>query len=82
MLDSPALAHSQPSISLVYGQPTFAGDAPIHFMGPIERALRYPTASTHWPRNIALGGVLTFLSFLVIPLIFVYGYGIAVIRTV
>lgn len=50
-------------------------------MVSFEQALRYPTTSDHWLRNIAVGGILTYLSVFVLPLIFVYGYGIRVISS-
>lgn len=48
-------------------------------MDSIERILTYPTEGDDWPRTILIGGVLTFLGFLVVPLFLVYGYAVRVI---
>lgn len=40
----------------------------------IEAGVRYPTAHEDWVKIIVIGGVLTFLGFLVLPLFVVYGY--------
>lgn len=45
----------------------------------IGRAIRYPMVREEWWKTVAIGGVLIIFSFLVIPLIAVYGYLITVI---
>jgi hypothetical protein len=46
----------------------------------LERAVRYPTESEEWVKTVLLGGVLLLFSWLIIPLILVYGYLIRVLR--
>lgn len=46
----------------------------------IERALAYPTASDDWIKTLLIGGALTLLSVLVIPIIPLYGYLVRVLR--
>jgi len=50
-------------------------------MRSLSDALAYPTEDEDWLRTVAIGGVLTFLSFLIVPLFIVYGYVVRVIRT-
>lgn len=47
----------------------------------IERALTYPTNSDDWIKSLLIGGVLTLLAVLIVPLFFVYGYLIRVLRS-
>jgi hypothetical protein len=47
----------------------------------LEQAINYPRNSEDALRTIIIGGVLTLLGFLVVPLFFVYGYLIDVLRT-
>lgn len=49
-------------------------------MRALNDTLRYPTVGEDWMRTILIGGVLSFLGFLLIPLLFVYGYLMRVIR--
>lgn len=46
----------------------------------IEGAFTYPTDRDDWIKNLLIGGVLTFLGFLLIPLFVVYGYMVRSIR--
>jgi hypothetical protein len=47
----------------------------------IERALTYPTNADDWVKSLLIGGVLTLLAVLVVPLFFLYGYLIRVLRS-
>lgn len=47
-----------------------------------EAALNYPRNSDSAIKTIAIGGVLLFLSFLVVPTFFVFGYVVRVLRNV
>ncbi len=49
-------------------------------MARLESAIRYPSTREDWYIVIAIGGVLTLLSFLILPLILVYGYLVRLIR--
>lgn len=49
-------------------------------MRSLSDSLTYPTNSENWIPTIVIGGVLTFLGFLVVPFILVYGYLVSVIR--
>jgi hypothetical protein len=49
-------------------------------MVAIEESVSYPTENDDWLKIILIGGVLSLLSFLVIPVILVYGYIIRLIR--
>lgn len=49
-------------------------------MEPISSAIRYPTERDDWYIAVAIGGVLTVLAFLIIPLILVYGYLVRLMR--
>lgn len=46
----------------------------------IEGAFTYPTDRDDWIKTLLIGGVLTFLGFLLIPLFVVYGYLVRSIR--
>lgn len=46
----------------------------------IQAALTYPMESDDWLMTVLIGGVLTLLSFLLIPIFFVYGYFVRVLR--
>lgn len=46
----------------------------------IEALLTYPMESDDWLVTVLVGGVLMFLSFLVVPAFFVYGYFVRVLR--
>ncbi|WP_435066540.1 DUF4013 domain-containing protein [Haloplanus sp. C73] len=46
----------------------------------IEEAVRYPANSDDWLKTVLIGGVLTMLSFLIVPAFFVYGYVIRTLR--
>ena len=48
----------------------------------LSNALRYPLHSDGWLRTILIGGLLTILSALVIPLFFLQGYYVRVLRGV
>lgn len=50
-------------------------------MMDIEDALTYPTESDDWVTIVLIGGVLTLLSFLLIPAFAVYGYLVRAIRS-
>lgn len=47
----------------------------------LEDTFTYPTEHESWIKTVLIGGVLTFLSFLILPLFIVQGYVIRVIRT-
>lgn len=49
-------------------------------MVTLNEAIRYPTHRDEWYRTIIIGGVLSIFSFLIIPILIVYGYLIRVIR--
>ncbi|MFP8957310.1 DUF4013 domain-containing protein [Natrialbaceae archaeon A-CW3] len=49
-------------------------------MRSLNDTFRYPTESEDWMRTMLIGGLLSFLGFLLIPLVFVYGYLVRVIR--
>lgn len=49
-------------------------------MRALNDTLRYPTEGEKWMRTILIGGILSLLGFLLIPLLFVYGYLVRVIR--
>jgi len=50
-------------------------------MSSLQNAVEYPRNNEdEWLRTVAIGGVLTFLSFLLVPLFFVYGYVLRAIR--
>jgi hypothetical protein len=46
----------------------------------IERIVTYPTNSDEWIKTVLIGGVLTFLSILIVPAFLVYGYVLRVLR--
>ena len=50
-------------------------------MQPIADVITYPMESDEWMRTIIIGGILSFLGFLLIPLFLVYGYLMRVIRS-
>lgn len=50
-------------------------------MVTIGEAINYPIQRDEWYRTIIIGGVLSFFSFLIIPLFLVYGYIIRVIQS-
>ena len=47
-----------------------------------EEAIRYPWKGEDNVKNVAIGGVLTLLSVFLLPMFFVYGYSLEVIRRV
>ena len=47
-----------------------------------EEAIRYPWKGEDNVKNVAIGGVLTLLSVFLLPMFFVYGYALEVIRRV
>ena len=49
-------------------------------MDPIEDALTYPLEDDNWTVTVLIGGVLSLLSFLVVPAILVYGYLVQAVR--
>lgn len=49
-------------------------------MTGLNAALTFPTEREGWIRTVLIGGVLTFLSFLVVPAILVAGYVVRTIR--
>jgi len=49
-------------------------------MPTIEEAVRYPMEGDNWLMTILIGGVLSILGFLLIPLLAVYGYLLRVIK--
>lgn len=49
-------------------------------MGTIEAALRYPMEHDDWVKTVLIGGVLSLFSFLLLPILPVYGYLVRVIR--
>lgn len=46
----------------------------------IGESLTYPMESEEWVKTILIGGILSIFSFLIIPLVLVYGYIIQVLR--
>lgn len=50
-------------------------------MTNISDAIQFPTTSDDWGGTVLIGGILTFLVFLLIPLFIVYGYLLELIRT-
>lgn len=46
----------------------------------LTSALEFPRQNDDWLRNVLIGGAMLFLSFLVIPTVFVYGYLARVLR--
>jgi hypothetical protein len=46
----------------------------------IEATAKYPLASDDWPKTVGIGGVLILFSFLLVPLVLVYGYLVRVLR--
>ncbi len=50
-------------------------------MESIESAIRYPMNRDDWITTIGIGGILTFLSFLLIPILFVYGLAVKAMRS-
>jgi hypothetical protein len=46
----------------------------------IEDAFTYPTNRDDWLKTVLIGGVLTFLGFLILPMFLVYGYVVRVVR--
>ena len=49
-------------------------------MEPLESVATYPTNRDDWLLTVLIGGVIVFLGFLLIPVVFVYGYVIRVIK--
>lgn len=49
-------------------------------MPSLEAALRYPMDSDDWVTTVLVGGVLSVFGFLLLPLVFVYGYLVRVVR--
>jgi len=49
-------------------------------MSSIADAITYPTESDDWLVTVLIGGVLSLLGFLVVPLLLVYGYLVRAIR--
>jgi hypothetical protein len=49
-------------------------------MDSIEDALTYPLEDNDWTATVLIGGVLSLLSFLVVPAILVYGYLVQAVR--
>lgn len=49
-------------------------------MASIEEAVTYPTESDDWIVTVLIGGVMLFLSFLIIPAFIAYGYLVRAIR--
>jgi len=47
-----------------------------------EEAIRYPWKGEDNLKNVAIGGVLTLLGVFLLPMFFVLGYGLEVIRRV
>ena len=50
-------------------------------MTSIEEALRYPMNHDNWIVTVLIGGALSLFSFLIVPILIVYGYLLRVIRT-
>jgi len=48
----------------------------------IKKALTFVTEDDRWITKILIGGVLVFLSFLIIPILFVQGYLVHIVRNV
>lgn len=46
----------------------------------LEEGLSYPTQGDSWIGRFAIGGILTFLSFLIIPIFLIYGYFVRVLE--
>jgi hypothetical protein len=46
----------------------------------IEAAATYPLASDDWPKTVGIGGLLVLFSFLIVPILLVYGYLVRVLR--
>ncbi len=49
-------------------------------MRDLEDALTYPMEDEDWLITVAIGGVLTFLGFLLVPIVLINGYLVGVIR--
>lgn len=49
-------------------------------MNDINQAIRYPMERDEWYITIVIGGILSLFSFLIIPMLLVYGFIIRVIR--
>lgn len=49
-------------------------------LSAVERAIRYPAGSDDVVRTVAIGGVLSLLGFLLVPLVFLAGYGVRVLE--
>jgi len=49
-------------------------------MDSLEDTLRYPMEDDEWTTTVLIGGVLSLLSFLVVPAILVYGYLVQAVR--
>ncbi|KOX94503.1 hypothetical protein AMS69_01185 [Haloarcula rubripromontorii] len=49
-------------------------------MESLEDTLRYPMEDDDWTTTVLIGGVLSLLSFLVVPVILVYGYLVQAVR--
>lgn len=49
-------------------------------MRAVSEAVQYPSTGEDWLQTILIGGILSFLGFLLIPILFVYGYLMGVIR--
>lgn len=50
-------------------------------MSSLDDAITYPTESDDWILTVLLGGLLSILSFLVVPAVLVYGYLLRTIRS-
>lgn len=50
-------------------------------MTNISDPIQFPTTSDDWVVTVFIGGILTFLAFLLISLFIVYGYLLELIRT-
>jgi hypothetical protein len=46
----------------------------------LERVVTYPANGDDWLKTVLIGGVLTFLSVLVVPIFLVYGYALRAMR--
>lgn len=49
-------------------------------MREFDELIRYPMENEDWVKTILIGGILIFLSFLIIPMFLVYGYLLRAIR--
>lgn len=62
------------------GSYLYVCDASVPPMTSLNDALRYPMDRDDWTRTVLIGGLLSLVGFLLVPLLFVYGYLARTIR--